>query len=180
MENLTKSGYGSSSIGRLLQTLSPPHQLHCLTEELWLCCNSCATMRSERMWLDHQWSKVMAFFLRNLKLEDLWTGSRDPLWLRKWREHQTWPSYSVILNSLYFFNFEKPTGFRQSAEKGTFLCSQFERWPLKSTGVHNRRCTNSFRLPQKTPPCCNVRSSLAMQSSVPVKRLGIGRWPGKF
>ena len=124
--------------------------------------------------------KGHGIFLRNLKLEDLWTGSRDPLWLRKWREHQTWPSYSVILNSLYFFNFEKPTGFRQSAEKGTFLCSQFERWPLKSTGVHNRRCTNSFRLPQKTPPCCNVRSSLAMQSSVPVKRLGIGRWPGKF
>ena len=62
MENLTKSGYGRSSIGRLLQTSSPPHQLHCLTEELWLCCNSCATMRSERMWLDHQRSKVMAFF----------------------------------------------------------------------------------------------------------------------
>ncbi len=102
------------------------------------------TTRDQRSW----------HFLRNFKVEDFWTGSRDLLWVRKWRESQIWPSYSVVF--CIFLERWKATWLGVGRLLGnpdrkvyTFLHSQFERWPLKSTGVHNRRSPNSFRLPQK-------------------------------
>ena len=155
----------------------------CLTKELWLCCNSCATMRSERMWLDHQRSKG---FLKKFKTGGFLNRIKRSALITKMKRksnlaiifshvllHHILHNYSTLKSHLALGNPERKVLFcADSLNDGNDGHSNQQGFMTEDAPIALAAA--------KTPPCCNVRSSLAMQSSVPVKRLGIGRWPGKF